>query len=266
MGVFSPVRLLLFLGFPQPGFPQCECFRVLVCRFGIHGGVMRRFLFSLRALAWRHLTAVLVVLTGLVVFSLLVTVVLADVRVRLVTVNRDVAAGSVLRAEDLVVVSRCADQAGDALVLVEDAVGRRTAVALVAGSVVRDAYLGVVPPSSSEPRVTLLLPVTVAMAQMVGVGDRVDIYRPCEGFSAVPGGAGTSIEDGAMPCRAQRLSRDAMVVEVKFDADQWGGAQSAAVVVAIDPQDTNLIAGVRDPSALVLVLVAPATPTLSVEE
>ncbi|MBO1752021.1 flagellar biosynthesis protein FlgA [Actinotalea sp. BY-33] len=229
-------------------------------------------LITLRILLWKGRGAMLVgtlVVAGWAVVQQLAPS--GPTTAPVVVTTREVPRGEVLEAGDLRVAhlpARLAPEGalGDATALV----GRATAVGLTAGLPVVDPLLegarfGVEPPPG-----TVVVPVRLADASVVGLlraGDRVDLVGPAESGPVL--GMATGAEDTGSPLpQPVLLAQGAVVLDLGGGTEEEGrlglggvaGATStseaaAVTVVAVSPEEGRALAATGSWTALGAVLV-----------
>ncbi|MDO5728773.1 MAG: SAF domain-containing protein [Actinomycetaceae bacterium] len=159
-----------------------------------------------------------------------------------VVATRQLHAGDIVTADAVVVRATAPLIPPDAVTDTNSLIGQRTLVDIPPGTPVRFAY---VRPRAREQRTfdTISLPVNPHTAGLLSNGDYIDIYAPSE------------CEVGS-DCGAVMLTHRALVLDIDLPDDSgWNGAQSASLVIGIDPADTSVVAGVPDPTVLTIVLL-----------
>lgn len=120
-------------------------------------------------------------------------------------------------------------------------VGKRSRVDIEPETIIRTAYVAIAE-QSKERRDTVALPVITDVAALFTEGDTLDIYTPSQ------------CADDTQNCPATLLSGNAKVKQVlRPEENQWSTTQTATLILAIDPKDTSVVAGVTDPAAVTIV-------------
>ncbi|MDO5034636.1 MAG: SAF domain-containing protein [Actinomycetaceae bacterium] len=156
---------------------------------------------------------------------------------------KPVNAGEIVEADAVELRERVNTLPPDAVTSADLIVGQRTLVGLEPGTIIRTAYVAAEPEPGSD-RDTIALPVSAELAGIFAKGDTLDIYAP------------TTCDNDTPTCPATRLTQGAQITKIiQPDESQWTVTQSATLFLAIDPKDTNVVAGVTDSAAITLVKV-----------
>ncbi len=176
---------------------------------------------------------------------------------------RDVPAGAALTTADVRVDEVPAQLLPDtATADPGSVVGRRTTVALRAGTLLQESLVAAGELAAGAPEGTVVAPVRLdpAVAALLGAGDRVDLLAVADWPVADPL-PDAAASDGSVPADDPYLARSAVVVPAPEPDDGGGllgtGASSADAVtlVAVRPDEAVRLASVAGHATVTAVLV-----------
>lgn len=180
-----------------------------------------------------------------------------------VVAARDVPAGTALSAADLRSDEVPTRLLPDTVVVDPDAVvGRRTTVALRAGTLLQESLVAGGELAAGAPDGTVVAPVRLdpGVAGLLGAGDRVDLLAVPD-WPAVEPLPHDAAVDGTVPADDPYLARGAVVVPAP-DADDGGGllgsgssGADAVTLVAVRPEEAVRLASVAGHATVTAVLV-----------
>lgn len=178
----------------------------------------------------------------------------------LVTATRDLTAGSVVTVENVERTVSTQLAASDAVRDIDEVVGRRLTVDVVAGAPLRYAYTKPPQVPADFHRVTIPLPAHAR--RLYAVGDVVDLYTAsdCADFVDLEGAdsheTSANNETSADSCPPTLVADGAIVVDLVGESTSpWGSsADEVTMVVALPQRSVATVVGISNTKPVVIVV------------